>query len=199
MNLPGGLLAALLLTFALSFAISRPADAQTTLAPIAIPASTPTGYPRIRGGIGIGGGVASTVDYGAVFSAGPGLLAHFGVQASPLVGAYVSLRGYSLVFFSHLEADAMVDFTLFDRLQVGAGFGAFMIDNPRIFESGTRAARGFVVPVHIAIDTSSRPLATGGRRAFQIALDAGPAVAIDSNGSTHPAFTAALDFIWYWR
>lgn len=126
---------------------SAPADGTTTAeptmttmaAPMPVdPGPAPDG-PRFRFGFALVGGLERVpdVDFGA-WNVGVDL--RLGVQLNDLIGIYVephfsggkggyggAVQGSTGIF----STTAMVDFTLFDRLVLGAGVGYGVLNNPR--------------------------------------------------------------------
>jgi len=152
---------------------------------------------RLRSGIGFFSlGLASS-DQGNG-GGGVGLSAHLGVQLNRLIGIYGALRGHTLLFTGDAELDAIVDFTLLDRVQLGLGIGGYAAYS--VFSYGP-AALGFVFPFHFGVTPALWRDPGGRRHGFQIALDLAPGVAADRyyyGGGVHFGGSAQLGIGWEW-
>jgi hypothetical protein len=191
-----------------AYAFPRSAHAQSTrLAPIEIfgdepgpddPSRTPRDPGlRVRGGIQFAsGGIASNFQYNGT-GGGGGIGFHLGLQANNLVGVYLSARFDTLLYFGYGEGDAIVDFTLRDRVQIGIGLGAFGVYN--VFSGG---GGGVVFPFHFGVTPALWRFRDGSRTGLHIAIDLAPGIGFGGpyyySSSAPPAFSANLAIGWEW-
>ncbi len=150
---------------------------------------------RVRGGIGfLSLGFASGDQGGG--GGGVGLSAHLGVQLNKLIGVYGALRGHTILVGGDAELDAIVDFTLRDRVQIGFGIGGYAA---YWLFSSIAAPLGFVFPFHFAATPALWREADGRRHGFQISLDLAPGFAPDRwYGGVRFAGSAQLGVGWEW-
>lgn len=153
---------------------------------------------RARGGIVFAsGGIATNSAYNGT-GGGGGLGFHLGGQINNLVGVYLSGRFDTLLITGYGEGDVLVDFTLRDRIQIGAGLGFFGTYVFAIFGGGGGGA-GLVVPFHFAATPALWRMRNGARTGFSIGLDLAPGIGFGSYYSSAPfAFSANLSLGWEW-
>lgn len=151
--------------------------------------------PRVRGGVNFFSlGFAASDQAGG---GGFGLGANLGVQVNRTIGVYASLRGHTLLIVGEAELDAIVDFTLRDRVQIGVGIGGYAAYSVYMYGP---AALGFVFPFHFAVTPALWRNPDGRRHGIQITLDLAPGFAPDrySYGGVHTAGSGQIGVGWQW-
>ncbi len=134
---------------------------------------------------------------------GAGFSGHLGIQFNRLIGLYLAARYHTVIVLHEGEIDAILDFTLRDRVQVGGGIGFFAT------ATSYNGATGVTFPFHVAMTPVLFVAEDGRRSGLHLTIDLAPGVTPSApaytcgyyySASCGPffAFTAAVGLGWEW-
>jgi hypothetical protein len=144
---------------------------------------------------------------------GPGLGGSVGLPATRLIAIVLSVRTYSILWFSSVEADLIVDFTIGDRVILGGGIGVLGLFAPSSIDPAPASSASLMFPTRltfVAVPYLHRNEAR--RHGFTVIMNVAPGVAPYALSSwyacgqpayprpcqTEVALSASLGVGWEW-